>query len=40
MVLEDMAQVYREKPGMLQARVKRVLSKLRAWLEARTEGRP
>jgi RNA polymerase sigma-70 factor (ECF subfamily) len=35
---EDMAEVCREKPGTLQARVTRALPVLRACIEARTEG--
>jgi RNA polymerase sigma-70 factor (ECF subfamily) len=35
---EDMAEIYGEKPGTLQARVMRTLPKLRACIEARTGG--
>jgi RNA polymerase sigma-70 factor (ECF subfamily) len=36
---EDMGEVYREKPGTLQARVMRALPVLRACIEARTGGK-
>jgi RNA polymerase sigma-70 factor (ECF subfamily) len=39
LTFEDMAEVCREKPGTLQARVTRALRKLRACIEARTRGR-
>jgi RNA polymerase sigma-70 factor (ECF subfamily) len=39
LTFEDMAEVCREKPGTLQARVTRALGKLRACIEARTRGR-
>lgn len=37
---EDMARMCREKPGTLQAQVKRALPRLRTCIESRTGGRP